>query len=115
MVQWVRRRTYIAQTFKYRQGTELAIILNQHDGNQNVFIVVDSIKSPRLCVWYPIKFPLLAISRSGVMQGFEIVDFIIRCTRMHYEYFTVLNVLPCFLFMLKNTEIIPFVDGDGCT
>ena len=41
----------------------------------------------RLHVWYPRKLPLLAISRFGVMRGFEIVDLIFFRTRMQYEYF----------------------------
>ena len=31
--------------------------------------------------------PLFAISSSGMMQGFDIVDLIFFCTRMHYKYF----------------------------
>ena len=45
---------------------------------------------------YPRKLPLLAISCSGGMQGFEIADLIFFCILMHYDYFKVLNVLPCF-------------------
>ena len=51
-------------------------------------IVVDSLESAtNLHVWYPRKLPLLAISRFGVMRGFEIVDLIFFRTRMQYEYF----------------------------
>ena len=72
-------------------------------------------KIPRLYIWYPRKLPLSAISRYGVIQGFEIVDLIFFCTEMHYEHFKVLNVLPCFPFLLKNTENIPLIDGEWCT
>ena len=58
--------------------------------------------SPWLYIWYPRKLPLLRISRSCVTQGFEIVDLILFCTTMPYEYFKVVNVLPCFPFLFQK-------------
>ena len=52
-----------------------------------LLLVVGLLRVQRPYVWYPWKWPLLAISRSGMTQGFEIVDLIFFCTKMHYEYF----------------------------
>ena len=50
---------------------------------------------------YPRKLLLLAISRSGVMQGFEIVGLIFS-TRMHYEYFWGLEYVSVFLSFVRK-------------
>ena len=52
-----------------------------------LLIVVGLSRVSRLHVWYPRKLTLLTISRSGMTQGFEIVDLIFFCTNMHHEYF----------------------------
>ena len=45
------------------------------------------------------------------MQGLEIVNLIFFCTRMHYEYFKVLGVLPYFSFLFEITENIPSMES----
>ena len=83
-------------------------------GHISVF-VLGRLRVPRLYVWDPGKLPLLAISRSGVMQGFEIViwfSFVLECTM---SIFKVLNMLPRFSFLFENTKNIPLIDGELCT
>ena len=78
-------------------------------------IVMGLLRVPWLYVWYPQKLPSLAISRSGVMQGFGIVvliSFVLECTM---SIFKVMNVLPCFSFLFENTQNIPLIDGEFCT
>ena len=60
------------------------------------------LRVPRLYVWCPRKLPLLATSRFGVMQGFEIANLIFFCSIMHYGYFNVLNMLPGFSFLVRK-------------
>ena len=67
-----------------------------------IVIVVGLLRDQRLYVWYPRKLSLLAISRSGVMQGFEIVDLIFFCTRMHYEYLQCPKYASVFLIHVRK-------------
>ena len=55
---------------------------------------------------------LVAISRAGVVQGFEIVCLTFFCTRMNIEYFNARNVILRFSFLFENNENMPLIDGE---
>ena len=63
-------------------------VISPHKGQK--FIVARLLKASRLYIWLVPKLPLIilvAISRLGVAQDFEIKGLIFFHTRLHIEYF----------------------------